>query len=51
MNIIKEYTFALNKQLLGFVRDFIIKNKDIWKGKNIFNLIPMDGLIERTQKK
>ena len=28
MNIIKEYTFALNKQLVGFVRDFIIKVKE-----------------------
>ena len=28
MNIIKEYTFALNKQLVSFVRDFIIKVKE-----------------------
>lgn len=28
MNIIKDYTFALNKQLVGFVRDFIIKVKE-----------------------
>lgn len=27
MNIIKEYTFALNKQLISFVRNFIIKIK------------------------
>lgn len=28
MNIIKDYTFALNKQLVSFVRDFIIKVKE-----------------------
>lgn len=28
MNIIKEYTFALNKQLVSFVRNFIIKVKE-----------------------
>ena len=28
MNIIKDYTFALNKQLVNFVRDFIIKVKE-----------------------
>ena len=28
MNIIKDYTFALNMQLVGFVRDFIIKVKE-----------------------
>lgn len=28
MNIIKDYTFAFNKQLVSFVRDFIIKVKE-----------------------
>ena len=28
MNIIKDYTFALNKQLVNFVRNFIIKIKE-----------------------